>query len=172
MRPSSDTFGRVGDIHIFSGQSGRGVPFAARCPVPPRPHPSAQWEDPSVEQRRHASTGMRCKGWPARTPEQNRDQGPEHSLGHPVFVAAHLKRTSTKVLEDRTSHVPDVQSAWLLLFHCASARANHLLRVVNPEQVQGFAGESRHQIVGVFVRHLGIPCDGRDRLWPIPFWPS
>ena len=51
-----------------------------------------------------------------------------------TFVAAHLQRTTAEhqVLLDRIPHVPDVQSPWLLLLHCASARANHLLWVVSP----------------------------------------
>ena len=62
-------------------------------------------------------------------------------LGHPAFVARHLERTSTKhqVLLDRIPLVQDVQSAWLLLLHCACARANYLLRVVRPSAAVNFA---------------------------------
>ena len=35
--------------------------------------------------------------------------------------------------------VPDVQSAWLLLLHCASPRANFYLRAVRPELALQFA---------------------------------
>ena len=35
--------------------------------------------------------------------------------------------------------VPNLQSSWLLLVHCASARANYLLRTVCLDSVQGFA---------------------------------
>ena len=34
--------------------------------------------------------------------------------------------------------MPDLQAAWLVPLHCASARANCLLREVDPEQVQQF----------------------------------
>ena len=34
----------------------------------------------------------------------------------------------------------DVQGAWLLLVHCASARANYFLRSVRPEAVAEYAG--------------------------------
>ena len=56
-------------------------------------------------------------------------------LRHPAFVARHLERTSSKdqVLFDR------IQSAWLLLLHCACARANYLLRVVRPSAAANFA---------------------------------
>ena len=62
-------------------------------------------------------------------------------LGHRAFVARHLERTSTKhqVLLDRIPLVQDVQSAWLLLLHCACARANYLLRVVRPSAAVNFA---------------------------------
>ena len=62
-------------------------------------------------------------------------------LGHEGFVAAHLEKTLRKhqVLLDAIPSVPDVQSAWLLLLHCASTQANYLLRVVRPEWTVHFA---------------------------------
>ena len=35
--------------------------------------------------------------------------------------------------------ITDLQSAWLILLHCASARANYLLRVVEPQSVVAYA---------------------------------
>ena len=49
-------------------------------------------------------------------------------LGHDDFVHAHLERT-------HQTH----QSAWALLLHCASAKANYSLRVVRSELVAQFA---------------------------------
>ena len=62
-------------------------------------------------------------------------------LGHDDFVHAHLERThqAHRTLLQRIPRVPDVQSAWALLLHCASARANYSLRVVRPELVAQFA---------------------------------
>ena len=62
-------------------------------------------------------------------------------LGHPDFVARHLQRVEQEqqILLDRIPSMSDVQSAWLLLLHCASARANYQLRVVHPSAVEGFA---------------------------------
>ena len=56
-------------------------------------------------------------------------------LGHPQFVEAHLNKKIAvrEVLLERIPAVPDLQSSWSLLLHCASARANFLLRVVKPE---------------------------------------
>ena len=87
-------------------------------------------------------------------------------MGHPAFVAAHLERTTAEhqVLLDRIPHVPDVQSAWLLLLHCASARANYLLRVVSPEQVQEFAGNHDTRLWACLCAILGIPPDMCDRM--------
>ena len=61
-------------------------------------------------------------------------------LGHPDFVATHLEEMRRKhdVLLETIPTVPDVQSAWLLLLNCASARANSLLRVVRPEWADQF----------------------------------
>ena len=58
-------------------------------------------------------------------------------LGNPAFIHAHLER---KVEEQRTllARIPlvgDLQSARLILLHCAAARANYLLRVVEPQSV-------------------------------------
>ena len=62
-------------------------------------------------------------------------------LGHPDFVARHLQRVEQEqqILLDRIPSMSDVQSAWLLLLHCASARANYQLRIVHPTAVEGFA---------------------------------
>ena len=47
---------------------------------------------------------------------------------------AHLEHITEehRVLLERTPAVQYVQSAWLILLHCAAARANYLLRVVRP----------------------------------------
>ena len=53
----------------------------------------------------------------------------------------HLERIleQHEVLLNGIPRVPDVQSAWLLLLQCASARANYQLRVMRPECVLEFA---------------------------------
>ena len=65
-------------------------------------------------------------------------------LGHPDFVRQHLRDVSEghERFLTRIPLVRDVQSAWLLLLHCAQARANFLLRAVRPEAVEEFA--TRH----------------------------
>ena len=63
-------------------------------------------------------------------------------LGTPGFEKVQAKQ---QVLLDAIPKVPDVQSAWLLLLHCASARANHQLRVVRPGLVESFAESQDHQ---------------------------
>ena len=56
-------------------------------------------------------------------------------------MKSHLQSVPRKqqVLLDCIPMVPDVQSAWLLLLHCASARANFQLKVVRPSTVEKFA---------------------------------
>ena len=63
------------------------------------------------------------------------------------FVAAHLESVLAEhqILLTRIALVKDVQSAWLLLFHCASARACFQIRQRN--------------IVAMFVEHSA------DRSW-------
>ena len=55
-------------------------------------------------------------------------------VGHHDFITAFIERKSAEhaTLLERIPTVPDVQSAWLLLLHCAQARANFLLRGVQP----------------------------------------
>ena len=55
-------------------------------------------------------------------------------LGHWSYVQAQLrsKAASHRVLLERIPVIQDLQSAWLLLFFCASPRANNFLRVVHP----------------------------------------
>ena len=62
------------------------------------------------------------------------------NLGHNAFVRAHLERTSGEhqTLLDRILMVSDLQSSWLLLVHSASARANYISRVVEPEAAEDF----------------------------------
>ena len=72
------------------------------------------------------------------------------SLGHPDHVASHLSAMTRKhgVLLEAIPNVVDVQCAWLLLVHCASARANYSLRVVRPEWVHHFAVDHDIRICG------------------------
>ena len=53
-------------------------------------------------------------------------------LGHEDYVVRHLEAVTDeqRILLERIPRVQDVQSAWLLLLHCASARANYQLRSV------------------------------------------
>ena len=59
-------------------------------------------------------------------------------LGHVDFAHTELELVAMdhQVLLDRIPCVPDVQAAWLLLLHCAQARANYMLRMIPPEAVQ------------------------------------
>ena len=62
-------------------------------------------------------------------------------LGDAAFVESQLemKVAQQRTLLERIPAVPDLQSAWLLLLRCALARANYLLRVVEPQAVAEYA---------------------------------
>ena len=62
-------------------------------------------------------------------------------LGHPDFVARHLEGVleEQRVFLSRIPLVSVIQSAWLLLLHCANARANCQIRSVTPEGVEAHA---------------------------------
>ena len=62
-------------------------------------------------------------------------------LRHEDYVAQHLESVvdEQRVLLERIPRVQDVQSAWLLRLHCASARANYQLNSVHPDATADFA---------------------------------
>ena len=62
-------------------------------------------------------------------------------LDHADFVTQHPQSVTDEkqCLLERTPLIQDLQSAWLLLFHCASARANYQIRAVCPAAVELYA---------------------------------
>ena len=62
-------------------------------------------------------------------------------LGHPDFVRTSLemKNIGHQCFLDRIPLLEDVQASWLLLVHCASARANYMTRVVEPGATLDFS---------------------------------
>ena len=62
-------------------------------------------------------------------------------LGHPECVSDRQERLAAEhqTLLDWIPVILDLQCAWAVLLHCASARANYVIRVVRPEQIQRFA---------------------------------
>ena len=82
-------------------------------------------------------------------------------FGHREFVVAQLEKKLQKqeTLIRRIPLVPDLQSAWLILMHCASARTNYLLRVVDPVQVQQFAQAHDERLWQCLCQLLGITVD-------------
>ena len=82
-------------------------------------------------------------------------------LGHPQFVEAHLNKKieEHEVLLERMPTVPDLQSAWSLLLHCASARANYLLRVVSPAATRGFAHRHNEGLWKCLCEILHVEAD-------------
>ena len=74
-------------------------------------------------------------------------------LGHPSFVEAQL--TEQRTFLERIPEVEDLQSAWSLLVHSASMRANCLLRVVE-QSVVNYAGAHDDGMWRCFCRILRI----------------
>ena len=85
-------------------------------------------------------------------------------LGHPDFVSAHLERTIAEhaVLLERIPS--DVQSAWLLLVHCAQARATNLLRALQPSLSEEFARSHDAGMCGCSCSILQLPVDQCDEV--------
>ena len=66
------------------------------------------------------------------------------------------------VLLERIPLVPDVQSAWLLLVHCAQARATYLLRSLQPSRSEEFARSHDAGMLGCLCSILQLPVDQCD----------
>ena len=84
------------------------------------------------------------------------------SPGHDDFIAAELQALGAKhqILLQAIPAVQDLQSAWLLLLHCAAARANYVVRVLRLDVVQPFAQSHDTNVWQCLCNIMGIPGDG------------
>ena len=87
-------------------------------------------------------------------------------VGHRDFMRKHLENVleQHEVLLQAIPGVPDLQSAWLFLLHCASARANYHLRVVRPEMVLEFALAHDENMWRGLCRILEVPANACSRI--------
>ena len=85
-------------------------------------------------------------------------------LGHDEFVRAQLELKSREhdLLLSRILSLSDLLSAWALLLHCASSRANYLLRVIRPDLVRHFAERHDESIWTCLCQILGVHNDESD----------
>ena len=120
-----------------------------------RGHPHPRWQDANLEPSGHQTPDLRALERSVRAVDPTATvwrgsmlptdrQGIKllgTPLGHPDFVARHLRSVTEEhqVLLQRIPRVRDLQSAWLLLLHCASVRANYFLRAVDPGSSVDFA---------------------------------
>ena len=70
-----------------------------------------------------------------------------------VLLPSEKVRQHQQTLLDRIPSLPDVQSAWALLLHCAAAKANYFIRVVPPDP------QSRWPVV-TRCGNVSVPCFG------------
>ena len=64
---------------------------------------------------------------------------------------------------ERIPMVADLQPSWLILLHCATARANYLLRLVEPQSVSAYARAHDESIWACLCTLLHIdPVQGED----------
>ena len=82
-------------------------------------------------------------------------------LGHPAYVEAQLETLAVEHQDflDRIPLLPDLQCAWSLLLHCASARATYYIRAVRPECSFRFARRHDEGLWRCLCRLLDIPHD-------------
>ena len=87
-------------------------------------------------------------------------------LGHDDFIRAHLKHIMQEhaVLLEQIPSVPDTESAWALLLHCANATANCCLQVVRPNVAEDFAHAHNAGLWQCLSDILGVSPDQCDRL--------
>ena len=83
-------------------------------------------------------------------------------FGHDDFIAAELQALGAKhqILLQAIPAVQDLQTAWLLLPHCAAGRANYFVRMLRPDVVQPFAESHDTNVWQCLCNILGIPEDG------------
>ena len=67
-------------------------------------------------------------------------------------------------LLEKIPSLPDVQSAWALLLHCASARANYMLRAIRPELTVQFSADHNASLWSCLCNILRIAPDQCDEL--------
>ena len=87
---------------------------------------------------------------------QPRDSCPGSSCRAPGFCES---TDGHQVLLDRIPALPDLQSAWSLLVHCAASRANYFLRVVPPELERSSPAHMTDPCGHVCVNMMGIAED-------------
>ena len=87
-------------------------------------------------------------------------------LGHEDFVRDHLRRTTEDHMSllEKIPSLPDVQSAWALLLHCAGARANYMLRAIRPELTVQFSADHNAGLWSCLCNILRIAPDQSDEL--------
>ena len=102
--------------------------------------------------------------------EKSHEQG-IRVLGIPIgdvdFVHAQLQSKTEKhrVLHERHLSVQDLQSAWLLFFFCANARATYSLRGIPRSEVADFAEAHDEATWQCFMRLLSLPLNTVGRVW-------
>ena len=112
--------------------------------------------------------GQWCGEVPGWTLVSKGSKSWESLWGHHDFITAFMERKSAEhaTLLERIPAVPDVQSAWLLLLHCAQARANFLLRGVQPSLSAPFAARHDNNLWHCLCEILNLPpeqCDAGAR---------
>ena len=86
-------------------------------------------------------------------------------VGNEAFICNKLRekgREHERLLR-MIPHVQDVQAAWLLLFFCASTRANFLLRTVQPEFTEEFAQHHDDGVMCEVIQMEGLDPLGRAK---------
>ena len=123
---------------------------------------SLSWGSPRAPALSHSwrsgrvSAGSRPHGCAASGHEARpwcRDRHPSGKLGEARLRNDALSHRLEQLFLERPLHVPDLQSAWLLLLFCAAARANHLLRFLPPTASEEYA-ISRDAAVWQALREL------------------
>ena len=79
-------------------------------------------------------------------------------VGQLVYVLARLSEKGVEHdrLLEKIPQVQDAQAAWLLFLFCVGARANFLMRTVEPELTQKFASHHDEQLVRCLRRVLQL----------------
>ena len=92
----------------------------------------------------------------AAPPEERGIRVLEAPVSTDAHVRAHLQDVdSHQVLLSRVPAVPDLQSAWVLLFYCAATRGNYFLRVCLPNSAESFAVKHENNVWHCLCQLIG-----------------
>ena len=175
LRPEEMLFAFLDDISVVCPREGRRGPHhLGKCVVGSCPHPGVCRQDEGLEPGRCQTRSLRfpraaslpCSGTGANVAKRVGDRGERtrhQGLGDTSRTSrvrgAPVVGRATTPANSLRPNFPDVQSAWALLLHCATARANYFFRVVPPDNSHPYVVAHDNALWRCLCAVLRVPED-------------